>query len=66
MKPRSRNLLAMRRLRASRYASGLTAVGTEPVNRRHPDLAGLAGREYHTEYMRKQRREDRAAWGVSL
>jgi hypothetical protein len=50
---------AMQRLRAKRRAAGLTSKGFEPVNRRHPELAGLTGKEYHTAYMRKQRTEDR-------
>lgn len=43
-------------------AAGLTSEGKVRVNQRHPELKGLKGREYHTQYMSKQRATDRAAW----
>lgn len=57
-----RQRLKMQQLRMERYSAGLTATGLERKNKRHPELAGLTGSEYHTAYMRKQREEDRKAW----
>lgn len=60
----SRTTLRMRELRAKRVAAGLTTEGKKRVNKRHPELAGLTGREYHTAFMRKQREQDRLAWEI--
>lgn len=50
-------------LRRKRWVeAGLTTFGTERKNTRHPELAGLSSRDYHTNYMRKQRANDRKAW----
>lgn len=42
--------------------AGLTARGTPRIRNQHPELSGLSGREYHTQYMRKQRETDRLSW----
>lgn len=43
--------------------AGLTTKGTERVNQRHPELAGLGRVDYNREFMKKQRKQDREAWG---
>lgn len=54
---------ATQRLRRQRAASGLSTKSGEPrKNQRHPELKGLNRKEYHTAYMRKQRKQDRESW----
>lgn len=43
--------------------AGLTTRGERRTNRQHPELAGLAAKDYHTAYMKKQRENDRSGWG---
>lgn len=38
-------------------AQGLTARGKPRINKLHPALAGLHGRDYHRLFMREWRRE---------
>ena len=52
------------KIRRQRHVkAGLTIDGKDRTNKSHPDLKGLSGADYHLAYMRKQRRQDREAWG---
>lgn len=49
------NAYVKQQIREECHAKGLTSSGRKPHKRKLPQFAGMAGKEYHREYMRQWR-----------